>query len=435
MNAARPLDPLKNCLAEDNLAGATEILAGQEDAIERMKAGDCSAVAQLLGAVRSPAMADLLLEHGLTPASIGQWWASGFGLSQLPARVAEHWIERGAPLSVHAAAALGLTSHLRALLDRDPAMLHAKGGDGGRPLHFCRNVETARLLVERGAELDPPDDDHDSTPAQWRIGDAPEVTQYLLEQGARPDIFMAAGLNDVALARKLIEDDPNCVTYRIGHNDGPFPGIGFGGRGGTIYQWTLGFNLSPHEVARHRGDRDLFNLLWARSPARTRLLVACMLADRAAAEQLTRENPGLIARLSENDLALLAKCCWETNRNRDAVQLMLDLGFPLHVPERNHGFLALHNAAWCGDAALVELLLQRGHPVDQRDPTYHSTALGFALHSCVVARRHPDGDFPRVVEMLLDAGVPLEEKQFPSGDPAVDAVIERWRSRRSHDPA
>jgi hypothetical protein len=86
------------------------------------------------------------------------------------------------------------------------------------------------------------------------------------------------------------------------------------------------------------------------------------------------------------------------------------------------------NAAWCGDPELVELLLQRGHPVDRRDPRYHATALGFAIHSCVKALRHPEGDFPRVVELLLTAGVPLDEGQYPTGHAGLDQVIQRTLS-------
>ena len=136
------------------------------------------------------------------------------------------------------------------------------------------------------------------------------------------------------------------------------------------------------------------------TPPRQQLLVACMLAKRPLAEAMVARSPGLIGELDDDDRALLAKCCWETNLNRDAVRLMLDLGFPIDAPECNHGYLALHNAAWCGDAELVELLLKRGHPVAGRDPNHQSTALGFAIHSCVTARRHPEGDFPKVVRLL-----------------------------------
>jgi len=421
---------IKQKIDADNVADAAGLLEQHRGGLAAMAAGACSPPAQLLAGVRSVGMADLLIRHGLTPAMVSDWWAPGFGLNEVSSSVAEHLINCGAVVTPHAAAALGLAGRLRDVLDRQPELVHAKGGDGGRPLHFCRNVETARLLVDRGAELDARDDDHDSTPAQWRIGDAPEVTRFLLGSGARPDIFMAAALGDPELAKKLIRGNPACTTYRIGNNKGPFPGIGFKARGGTIYQWTLAFNQSPQEVAHHHGHQELFDLLLSHTPPRQRLLVACMLANRSMAGDVVALSPGLIDELDDEDLALLAKCCWETNLNREAVRLMLDLGFPIDTPEFNHGYQALHNAAWCGDAELVELLLQRGHPVDRRDPNHHSTALGFAIHSCVVARRHPEGDFPRVVRLLLEAGTPLDDRQYPSGHTGIDAAIQSSKKGR-----
>jgi len=418
------LSKLERAIQADDVTGATALLAANGQLSELLETGGGCSGGRHLAAVRSARMADLILEHGVTTAMISGWWAPGFGLEMFSPVVAEHLIGRGAALTAHAAAALGLVDRLRAMLDRQPELVHAKGGDGARPLHFSRNVEVARLLVERGAELDPRDDDHDSTPAQWRIGNAPDVTRFLVERGARTDIFMAAALNDPELAAKRVHEDPECTAYRIGNNCGPFPGIGFHGRGGTIYQWTLGFNQSPQEIAFHRGHRAMFEFLMNHTRPRQQLLVACMLADRERAKQIVARHPDLVGEFDDEDRALVAKSCWETNLNREAVRLMLDLGFPVDEPEFSHGYRPLHNAAWCGDAELVKLLLERGHPIDQRDPTYRSTALGFALHSCLVARRHPEGDFPRVVGLLLDAGTPLDEGRYPTGNSGIDKVIE-----------
>ena len=134
---------------------------------------------------------------------------------------------------------------------------------------------------------------------------------------------------------------------------------------------------------------------------------AC-LRGATQAERSLPENPGLVAGLPEIDLQLPALYCWETNSNYDAVKLMLDLGFPVAHPERNHGYTALHNAAWEGRADIVELLLERGAPVDIADPVYHATPLGFALHDCLVEKRHPEGAFGRVVKLLIDAGSPWD---------------------------
>lgn len=430
MNPSPAMETLKQGIAQDDLAQVGDFLRRNPDLLKTNQEDMQCLAGQALTNCRSTAMADLLLEHGAGLNHVTEFWAPGFWLTDVIPTVAEHLIQRGATVTPHAAAGLGLAHRLAAMLDDQPELVHAKGGDGGRPLHFSRNVEIAGLLLDRGAEIDPRDDDHDSTPAQWRIGDAPEVTRFLLQRGASPDIFMAAGLGDLALAERLVAENPACTTYRIGHNNGPFPGIGFQGRGGTIYQWSLGFNQSPHEVALHRGHRAVFDFLMSRTPPRQRFLIAAMRAARAEAGNLAAQHPGLVKELDPEDLALLAKSCWETNLNEDAVRVMLDLGFPVDAPEFNHGYKPLHNAAWCGHAGLVELLIQRGHPVNGRDPNYQSTPLGFAVHSYLEARRHPEGDFSKVVRLLLQAGSVIDEKMYPTGHAGIDEELRKAYVKR-----
>ena len=99
--------------------------------------------------------------------------------------------------------------------------------------------------------------------------------------------------------------------------------------------------------------------------------MSCVLGRRADAEAIVARHPGIVASLPAEDLELLPKYCWETNTNYEAVKLMLDLGFPVAQIERNHGYTALHNAAWAGSADLVDLLIARGAPVDVVDPTFN----------------------------------------------------------------
>ncbi len=334
---------------------------------------------------------DLVRERPEVLKEAGELWANGFAANDIRPSAARLLVEQGAPLSIHAAAGFGFTDHVSDLLRSNPVLIHAKGGDGCTPLHFARDVETAALLVEHGAEIDARDDDHDSTPAQWRIGSAPQVSRYLLEIGAKPDIFLATALGDPVLVSKLISENSGCVAYRIGRLP-EFPPLGHQGRGGTILQWTLAFNSYPHQIALLKGRPDLFDLLYEKSDPQTRLLVCSVLARRAEAEEIVLRHPGIVAGLASADLELLPRYCWETNINLEAVRLMLDLGFPIAQTERSHGFSSLHNAAWAGDAALVDLLLARGHPVDLKDPRYNSTPLGFALHDCLIEKRHPEGE-------------------------------------------
>jgi len=356
-------------------------------------------------------------------AAVSDVWASGLGVRKMDPVLARKLVERGATLTPHAAAGLGFTDELAKMLAVDPKVIHAKGCDACTPLHFARDIATAELLLAHGARVDARDEDHNSTPAQWLIGEAPEIARFLVEHGAEADLFLAAALGDYALAERLIAADPNCVSHRIGR--GPeFPPLGQP-RGGTIYQWTLAFNSFAHQIALAKGHPELFDLIHAKSDDVTRFLVACLLGRREEATSLAAEHTGIVEELPASEVALLSYYCWETNLNFDAVRLMLDVGFPVRQIEHQHGHSPLHNAAWCGSAEVVGLLLERGADVSVVDPNYQATALGYALHSCLIAKRHPEGDFASVVKLLLEAGCPGDETQFPTGHAELDEV---WRA-------
>lgn len=327
--------------------------------------------------------------------------------------------------AVHKAALAGQTNTLAEMLGADHSLIDAKGMDARTPLHCAGTVAVAALLLDHGAPIDARDEDHDSTPAQWRVGESPDVARFLIERGAKADIFLAAALGDMALAEKLITEDRSCLAHRIGKAP-EFPPIGYDGRGGTIYQWTLGFNSYPHQVALMKGHQAMFDFLYAASDRATRLLVNCALGRREEAQTIAKEHPEIVPELADLDRELVAKYCWETNTNYEAVKLMLDLGFPVAHPERSHGYTPLHNAAWAGSGDLVELLIARGHPVDIRDPVYHATPLDWALHDCLVEKRHPEGEFARVIKALLRSGSPLEGVKYPTGHAAVDEVLHAY---------
>ena len=332
--------------------------------------------------------------------------------------MAQHYSDQ----AVHEAARAGLTDKLAEMLATDPSLIDAKGMDARTPLHCAGTVAVAALLLDHGARIDARDEDHDSTPAQWLIGESPDVARYLLERGAKADVFLAAALGDVALAETLVTEDRGCLAHRIGKPP-EFPPLGHQGRGGTIYQWTLRFNSYPHQIALMKGHQPMFDFLYAASDTATRLLVNCVLARRGEAEAIAKEHPDIVPGLPDVDRELVAKYCWETNTNYDAVKLMLDLGFPVEHPERSHGYTPLHNAAWAGSGDLVALLVARGHPVDIRDPAYGGTPLAWALHDCLVEKRHPEGEFARVAKVLLEAGSPLEAVKYPTGNTALDEVL------------
>src|SRR5258708_5256644 len=245
--------------------------------------------------VRSREMLDVLLAAGADINARSRWWAGGFGLLDCAApELAGYAIERGARVSAHAAASLGMIDQLKELISANPELVHAPGGDGQTPLHFAATTEIAGYLLDHGAKIDARDVDHESTPAQYMGRLRSEVARYLTGRGCHTDILIAAALGDPGLARKHLDADPECVRMRV--SDEYFPMVG-GKNGGTIYQWELGWYVSACQVAEAFGHEAVFDLLMKRCPDDEKLLNACWLHDAEIVDELMERNPGLAANL------------------------------------------------------------------------------------------------------------------------------------------
>src|SRR5439155_6999355 len=100
-------------------------------------------------------MLDVLLAGGADINAKSRWWAGSFGLlDSASPDLAAYAIERGAQVTAHAAARLGLIDKLRELTSASPALVNARGGDGQTPLHFASTVEIAEYLLDHDADID-----------------------------------------------------------------------------------------------------------------------------------------------------------------------------------------------------------------------------------------------------------------------------------------
>jgi hypothetical protein len=211
-----------------------------------------------------------LLDAGANINQRSHWWAGGFGVLDGERNI-DFLIQRGAFIDVHAAARHGMVDRLRELLDGDPQLVHARGGDGQTPLHVARTVEVARLLLDRGADINARDIDHESTPAQYLIRNRRDVVRFLVQRGCRTDLLLAAAIGDLALVRTHIEHNPACIAMTV--SDEWFP-MSDPRAGGTIYNWTIGRGRCAHHVAQETGRMDILGLLMERSPPDLQLAIS-----------------------------------------------------------------------------------------------------------------------------------------------------------------
>lgn len=369
--------------------------------------------------VKSREMLDLLLEFGADINAKSHWWAGGFGLlHNASPDLVGYAIQRGARLDIHAAARLGLFDEVRSFVAGDPTLVHARGGDGQTPLHFAATEQIAAHLLDHGADINARDIDHESTPAQWMLGDRPELARFLVGRGCATDLLMVAALGDVELARKHLKADPGCIRIRV--NDEYFPKRNHKS-GGTIYQWTLGWHVSPHQVAKARGHDEMVRLLLEFSPPDVKLVNGAWMHDEAAVDSVLREHPEIVASLSEGDLKQVAHAA--RNNDAEGVRLFLKAGFPINARGQHHA-TPVHWAAWHGNIAAVREILGRNPNLEDTENDFRSSPLGWAIHGSEHGWHRSSGNYPAVVEAFLRLGVKAPDKL--AGTPEVQETLKRF---------
>lgn len=99
--------------------------------------------------------------------------------------------------------------------------------------------------------------------------------------------------------------------------------------------------------------------------------------DRTGALQLLDQDPALRSEVADTDGSALIGAA-ETG-NTQAIELLLEVGFPAAAQAGSDGATALHVAAWAGSVEAVKQLLAAGAPLDAHDSRWHSTPLEWAL--------------------------------------------------------
>jgi ankyrin repeat protein len=343
-----------------------------------------------------------------------------------------------AAASVHAMAAANEADALQAAIAADATVVERPGGPHRWvPLLYAAyarvpgrsTLDAARVLLDAGADPDAGslwDGTYPFTALTGVLGGGEEgqprhpdgiaFARLLLEAGANPNdtqaIYNGTFLSDDSHLQLLFEfglgtGDPGPWEARLGPRAASVAdylllnlewaadrgwrdrvqllldhGVDPSGRS----HYRADDDLSLYELAEAAGNREIAELLVAAGAEHRelgpveRLVAACMRADRAEVEALATEE---LVRRAEHDRAPLAYAAMLGRR--DAVRLMLDVGFDINVLGGGPGPMrgaaqgtALHAAAFQGDVELVRDLLAWGADPTILDPAFQSTARGWA---------------------------------------------------------
>jgi len=387
--------------------------------------------------------------------------------------------------SLLAATVLGDAEAVRAMVAADPAAAVAVDDERGWPplLYACYSrwhqidpgraaglAQAVRVLLETGASADTNDGGRPRFRSALKGSvevDNPEVAAVLLAAGASPDlgqpISEAVGHRDQrclqlllahgaslagtwAVGAAVYRDDPGALSLLLDALQGSEAA-----RMATealpeaaahaslpVVSALLGAGADPSagedgvsalRLAVRAGRTDAAARLRAAGAPdditdTDRFIGACISGDRPAAEGILAGHPDLPGSLTGHDRAVIVDAAG--SRPAGTIALMLDLGFSPHA--RNElGEQPLHTAAYCGNAAVVQLLLGAGADVDARDDRFEGTPLAFATVGSGEQAGQP-GDWTETVRLLIEAGASRHDVWVAGKPPSeqIAAMLQRY---------
>jgi ankyrin repeat protein len=405
--------PIHQAAQSDDVARVREMLDADPSLLER---GDRTGGSPLHCAVIGSARrvlevlldrgADIHAVHSTSRGGGGGWWTTTvqaidlaiWGWNNLaPARgdleTARLLVARGAEHDLTVASALGDVDRVAAILDRDPDAIRHPRANGRRPLTAAVEFghrALVRLLLEHGAD--------------------PTWPEYGADRGAALRLAVAG------------DGDRELVELLLAHGADPNSGVDSGGSA------TLAASpaLRPLLVA-HGGKLDADDVIWLDDDEE---VVRRAKADPASVNGgvfttvVTKGKRELLLRLLDAGVhvpAVLTGCQGYLLEHTDMLRTLLAHGMTPDLMNWQHQTL-LHLVCRGPDptGGAVEraaILLDAGATISVRDDEYKSTPLAWAARSNAV----------QMVEFLLARGAPTN---LPDDEPWATPLA--WARRRQH---
>ena len=250
----------------------------------------------------------------------------------------------------------------------------------------------------------------------------PEKMQAALESGADPNErywkYEENALH-VAVRRRRLEAIPHLLKHGVDINAKTK-----GGKSAYAHAIRRGFTEISDFLQNKGADTSL--------NAADQLAVALVKGDIEKASTLIAEDSNLVPQMNKEEARILPDL---TGRPRtDVVELLLEAGIDVVSRGLDEG-TALHMAAWFGQPANTQLLIDHQAPLEIRGDLHNMSPLGWVVHGSVYsgsAQSHAE-DYTSIARILLEAGASLLHPELPedtSGawllkevSPGVEAVL------------
>ena len=280
---------------------------------------------------------------------------------------------------------------------------------GFAALHFAAregSVDAARALVEGGANVNQANEADKSTPLVTAITNGHyDLAKFLLDKGADPNLVTADGLAplyatiDMQFAPVIWQPNPSTDQEQVSYLQLMKLLLERGADPNARLNRKLWFRPSDHDDA------------WTGTAGTTAFWRAAFATDVDAMRLLVAggADPSLPSLEKVTPLMAAAGLGWVGNQHRTvpdswlpAVKLCLELGADLNGTDI-FNYTALHAAAYRGDNALVEFLVEKGARLDIKTifgTNVTDMANGFVAFGSL-PRAHPE-----TVQLLIKLGAP-----------------------------
>jgi ankyrin repeat protein len=187
------------------------VVTASEEFIDSIKKGDLAKVREILK--QDPSLIKSTAKNGASAIQVSVYAGQK--------TITDLLLATGVELNIFEAVATGRLERVRELLKKNPELIHAYSADGWTPLHLnFGNVEMAKFLMDSGADLNAVSKNKfTATPLQGSVvNKSIEVGRLLLARGANVNprnddggnpLHEAAGNGDIEFARLLLAHGAN----------------------------------------------------------------------------------------------------------------------------------------------------------------------------------------------------------------------------------